>query len=123
MHYLTALLTCLLSMFGYQEPTGITSITRITAPGSDALFSKIDIGADSTTFRCLQSGTGRCFYRVFSERCSSANAAALEADTQCQQREVDSFALRVGQRRELQGLPAGFVHCVTTGAGKKCRRD
>lgn len=123
MHYLTALLTCLLSMFGYQEPTGTTSITRIAAPGAESLFSKTSIHEGSATFRCLQSGSGRCFYRVFSERCGPVPGAAESGQVQCRQQEMDSFTLSVGQRRELQGLPLDVSQCVSATATKKCRRD
>lgn len=122
MHYFAALLTGLLSLLGFQEPTGTTSITRIIAPGNELLFSKIDIAVDNATFRCLQSGSGQCFYRVFLEHCSAASPSTPESETQCRQQEVDSFALNVGQRRDVPGLPMDFGHCVTTANAKKCRR-
>lgn len=122
MNYLAALLTGLLSLLGYQEPAGTTSITRIIAPGKELLFSKIDIAVDKATLRCLQSGSGQCFYRVFLEHCSPVSPSTPESETQCRQHEMDSFALSVGQRRDVSGLPLDFGHCVAAANAKKCRR-
>ncbi len=123
MRYLTILLTSVLSLFGYQERPGITSVTRVVAPGTtEAVFSRTTYADGVATFQCVDSGSGRCFYRVFAETCQPP-ATATEPALHCSRRELENFALGPGQRRELRGLPADFGHCVVTQAGKQCRRD
>lgn len=123
MHYLTALLTSLLALLGYQEPAGFTTITRVSTSGIDTLFSKIDVADGRATFRCLDSGSGRCYYRVFSEHCDADAMPATAAAVQCRQHELGRFDLAVGQLHRVQGLPVDFSHCVMTVATKTCRRD
>ncbi len=117
MQLLTTLLSCLLSLFGSLAPASTTSITRIAGSDGDTLFSKTTRVEGVATFECLASASGGCHYRVYEEACAAAPAAAAanatdDADA-CRRHTLDMFALEVGKRREVEGLPADFRHCVT----------
>ncbi len=119
MHYLSLILSSLLSLLGIQEPAGTTSVTRVA--GTEALLSRTLKTAGAATFHCIESASGRCHYRVFDERCQATTAAA--GTLQCERRQLHVFALPAGSRQVLRDLPAGFEHCVDTRAEKQCRRD
>ncbi|WP_372016508.1 hypothetical protein [Pseudoxanthomonas sp. 10H] len=115
MHLLTTLLSCLLALLG-GEVTGTTRITRIAGPGEGAVFSKATVLDGAATFECFGSASGRCHYRLYEERCGTPGVTG-----DCQRRPLDAFALAVGQRHRVEGLPAGFGHCVATADAATCR--
>ena len=49
--------------------------------------------------------------RIYEERCEGAAGAANEAGA-CTRKTLDAFALTVGKRRQVEGLPAAFRLCV-----------
>jgi hypothetical protein len=112
MRLLTTLLSCLLSLFGCDPHPGTTSITRVTGNGAETLFSKTTLVDGVVTFECFASASGDCHYRVYEESCDSNAAAASPGADACHRRTLDEFALTVGKRRRIEGLPAGFRHCV-----------
>jgi hypothetical protein len=111
MRLLTALLSCLLSLFGCDTRPSTTSITRVVDHGADALFSKTTLVDGVATFECFASRSGGCHYRIYEERCDGSGSAAT-ARAACRRETLDAFALAVGKRRQVEGLPAGFRHCV-----------
>ena len=56
MHYLTFLIGSLLTMLGYREPQGQTSIVRIS--GEAAVLSRTTMSGGLARFQCLQSVSG-----------------------------------------------------------------
>ena len=118
MHLLTTLLSCLLSLFGALAPASTTSITRVAGSDGDALFSKTTLVDGVATFECFASASGGCHYRVYEEACAAAGANA--GGDACERRMLDAFALDVGKRREVEGLPAGFRHCVALEDAQDC---
>lgn len=119
MQLLTALLSCLLSLFGSLAPASSTSITRIAGSDGDTLFSKTTLVDGVATFECFASASGGCHYRVYEEACAAAPGAKADADA-CRRRTLDLFALDVGKRREVEGLPADFRHCVALQEAPGC---
>ena len=63
------------------------------------------------TFECFASRSGGCHYRIYEERCEGAAGAANEAGA-CTRKTLDAFALTVGKRRQVEGLPTAFRLCV-----------
>jgi hypothetical protein len=121
MQLLTTLLSCLLSLFGGLAPASTTSITRIAGSEGDALFSKTTLVDGVATFECFASASGGCHYRLYEEACAAATAQArTSAAEACDRRTLDRFALEVGKRREVEGLPADFRHCVALDAAPGC---
>lgn len=117
MKLLTALLFCLLALFGDPRP-GVTSIIRASQDGVDTVFSKTTLEDGVATFECLAASGGACVYRLYQEQCEKA--AGTRAG--CQRVVLDEFELQVGRRRQVQGLPEDFRHCVAaTGARDTCR--
>ncbi|AKC87047.1 hypothetical protein [Pseudoxanthomonas suwonensis] len=113
MRLLTALFSCVLSLFGCDTRPTTTSITRIVDSGSETLFSKTTLVDGVATFECFASASGGCHYRIYEERCDAAAAAATTgAASACRQQTLDAFDLTVGKRHRVEGLPAGFRHCV-----------
>jgi hypothetical protein len=117
MRLLTTLLSCLLSLFGCDPHPSTTSITRVAANGTETLFSKTTLVDGVATFECFASASGDCHYRVYEERCESGTASADAAtapapSSACRQRTLDAFALAAGKQHRVEGLPAGFRHCV-----------
>lgn len=110
MHLLTALLACLLSLFGGDGPGSRTRIDFARA-GQGVLLSKTTLADGLATFQCLSSGSGACHYRLYQEICKAAvGGTALEQH--CCRRELGRFQLHVGARRQVGGLPADFAQCV-----------
>lgn len=112
MRFVTALLYCLLSLFGCEEHAGTTTITRAAEAGRDTLFSKATWREGVATFQCFASRSGRCHYRLFVEQCAAQAGSPGGRAASCSQRALDDFSLDVGQRRDLRGLPPGFRLCV-----------
>lgn len=111
MRLLTTLLSCLLSLFGCDTRPSTTSITRVVDQGAETLFSKTTTVDGVATFECFASRSGGCHYRIYEERCEGAAGAANEAGA-CTRKTLDAFALTVGKRRQVEGLPAAFRLCV-----------
>jgi len=121
MHVLTALLSCLLSLFGLTSQPSTTSITRVAGTSGDAtLFSKTTLADGVATFECFASASGGCHYRIYEEDCMAAPAAGAAAGSACRRQTLDTFALQVGQQHRVEGLPAGFRHCVAQGEADHC---
>ena len=122
MQLLTTLLSCLLSLFGSLAPASSTSITRIAGSDGDTLFSKTTLREGVATFECFASSSGGCHYRVYEEACAAAPTAAPAAGAAaaCDRRTLDAFALDVGTRRQVEGLPADFRHCVALADAPGC---
>lgn len=116
MHYLTILISSLLAALGFSEPVGQTSVTRIS--GSDALLSRVTASPHSARFQCVQSDSGSCTYRVFSEHCEG-----LALAEHCERQELLSFSVTAGAIRQLDDLPADFSYRLQTRAQKEHRRD
>ena len=106
MHYLTMLLGSLLSMLGFSEPPGQTSVNRIS--GEHSLLSRTTVRQDVARFQCLQSESGRCFYQLYREQCADGQRAQV-----CNREALMDFAVVVGYTREMTGLPDGFAQQVT----------
>lgn len=113
MQLLTTLLSCLLSLFGSLAPASTTSITRIAGSDGDTLFSKTTLVDGVATFECFASASGGCHYRVYEERCDADAAATPSQASACRRKPLDAFALGVGKRHQVEGLPPGVRHCVT----------
>jgi hypothetical protein len=118
MRLLTAALSCLLSLFGCDTRPSTTSITRIADNGAETLFSKTTLVDGVATFECFASASGDCHYRIYEERCANGAGAvdttqARAGERDCRRETLDAFALTVGKRRQVEGLPSGFRHCVT----------
>ncbi|KAF1694955.1 hypothetical protein [Pseudoxanthomonas koreensis] len=124
MQLLTTLLSCLLSLFGSLDPASTASITRVAGRDGDALFSKTTLADGVATFECFASASGGCHYRVYEEACAGVPATMAppvkSAADACSRRTLDVFALDVGKRREVEGLPAGFRHCVAQDDAATC---
>lgn len=117
MQLLTALLACLLSLFGGDGPSSQTRITLASEDGLGMLLSRTTQQDEGlATFHCLSSRSGTCHYRLYEERCEAA--AGQPAGRACQRRELRRFDLGVGARRQLQGLPQGFGLCVGSARGR-----
>jgi len=101
MHYLTMLLGSLLSMLGFSEPPGQTSVTRIS--GEHSLLSRTTVRQGVARFQCLQSESGGCFYQLYREQCGTGPGAQV-----CNREPLTDFVVVVGTTREMTGLPAGF---------------
>ncbi|GAB3509825.1 hypothetical protein MNQ95_08660 [Pseudoxanthomonas daejeonensis] len=124
MRFLTTVLSCLLSLFGCDPRSSTTSITRVADNGAETLFSKTTLVDGVATFECFASASGDCHYRIYEERCATpapvAQGQAQPADSDCRRETLDVFALAVGKRRQVEGLPAGFHHCVTMQDASGC---
>lgn len=116
MQLLTALLACLLSLFGGDGPSRQTRLTLASEDGLGMLLSRTTQAGGMATFHCLSSRSGSCHYRLYEERCEAA--AGPPADRPCQRRELRRFDLGVGARRQLQGLPQDFGLCVGSARGR-----
>ena len=116
MHPLTILLSCLLSLFGWDAHPGTTRITRVVEQDREVLFSKATLVDGVATFECFTSASGDCHYRGYEERCAEAAGGGSE----CRQRTLDGFVLAVGRRHRVEGLPAGFRHCVAARERAAC---
>lgn len=110
MQLLTALLSCLLSLLGGDGPSSHTRIVRASENGVEVLLSKTTLADGLATFHCLSSRSGSCHYRLYEEICRAVAGTPLQQ--QCDRRELESFDLGVGARRQVSGLPGGFDQCV-----------
>lgn len=113
MRFFYALLSCLLSLAGCQDKTSLTMITHASEDGRDLLFAKTTYVSGIATFRCFDSRSGRCHYRVYSEGCD-ATASSPAAKAACAQRTLEEFQLEAGQSRQVSGLPRDFRQCVAS---------
>lgn len=114
MRYLTTLLSCLLSLFGCQDRSTHTSITRISEQGVDQVFSRTTVRDGQARFECVRSASGRCYYEIFTERC--------DAQRHCEREHLQRFELGQGQQRRRADLPSGFSSCVGTAPEQRCHR-
>ncbi len=112
MRYLTTVLSCLLSLFGCQDKGTSTSITRITDQGIDQLFSRTSVRAESASFECVSSASGRCYYQVYRETC--------DGQQHCERGMLQVFDVRAGHTRKRADLPQGFKTCVSNSTRQPC---
>jgi hypothetical protein len=113
MRYFTTVLSCLLSLFGCQDKVTSTSITRISEQGIDQLFSRTSVRAESASFECVNSASGRCYYQVFKETC--------DGQQHCQRGMLQAFDVRAGHTHKREGLPTGFKTCVSNSTAIPCQ--
>ena len=92
MHPLTILLSCLLSLFGWDAHPGTTRITRVVEQDREVLFSKATLVDGVATFECFTSASGDCHYRGYEERCAEAAGGGLD----CLDAGVEAFGEGVG---------------------------
>lgn len=111
MQSLSALLSCLLSLFGGAE--GQTRLTFASGQGLELLLSRTSLAAgQAATFHCLSSRTGACHYLLYEEQCEAVPSGPVG---HCVRRELRRFDLAVGVRRQVPGLPGRFSECVGAG--------
>jgi hypothetical protein len=93
---------------------GTTVVMREDIEGQTRFHSRTLAMPGSASFECLASASGRCHYAVFDGACGQF-AATLVADViECEADATPtaSFDLDVGERRDIDGLPLDFRHCV-----------
>ncbi|MET0288807.1 MAG: hypothetical protein ABW178_04205 [Pseudoxanthomonas sp.] len=110
MRLLTSMLYCLLALFGCNDGTSTTTVTRSQRDGEDTLFSRTTLDRGLATYQCVRSVTGRCHYQLFEETCTGAADGANT--TQCARTPMDQFSLAVGEAREVKGLAGAVKDCV-----------
>lgn len=96
-YFLFALLGC--------DTGGSTLVTRATDNGRDTLHARSRVQAGIGRFECIASASGRCHYALFAREC-----APQQPD--CREQAFERFSIKVGDRREIVGLPAALDLCV-----------
>ncbi|WP_394777261.1 hypothetical protein [Undibacterium sp.] len=66
-------------------------------------------------FSCTQSRSGKCHYLVVASVCNEELSGAQKQKS-CKYAAVNAFVIRVGEKKELAGLPAGFLYCMKSDA-------
>lgn len=94
MHELLALLTFALSLFGVH--LGGTSYSNHLRDGATVLHSEAWADAGRARFECVESSSGRCYYRLLPPDCG--------ADA-CQRDPLREFEVAEGNTLAVVGLP------------------
>lgn len=105
MRTLLTLLYLLLSLAGCNE-WGSTTVTRVSVDGHDVVHSRVRTATGIATFECLASDSGACHFTLFPRDCTGAAASCAPVAS-------DRLTLRVGETRNLTGLPKDVRSCVT----------
>ncbi|WIH04598.1 hypothetical protein KHF85_17755 [Xanthomonas translucens pv. graminis] len=132
MRLLSALWSCLLSLAGCQGHATLDlstdahreTVVHASERGVSVIFSRTSYRGGLTTFRCVDSRSGRCHYQVYAA-CAALAAPVGTAAAACAPHMLQEFDLQVGQRREVGGLPRDFGQCVapeTPAAAQPCMR-
>ena len=93
---------------------GTTVVLREDIGGTARFHSRTEALPGSARFECIASASGTCHYAVFGGACGqlahafAAEVIACDADAAPAAR----FDLAVGERRDIDGLPLDFRHCV-----------
>ena len=71
---------------------------------------KTSIANESTTFECIESQSGACFFKVSSQRCNQEGS-----DTECVIVSLDNFELMPGDTKKFIGVnnEESFLHCAS----------
>ncbi|KRD39051.1 hypothetical protein ASE35_01360 [Lysobacter sp. Root916] len=96
-YFLFALLGC--------DTGGSTLIARATSNGHDTLHARTRVQAGIGRFECIASDSGRCHYALFAREC-----APRQPD--CRELAFERFSMKVGDSREIVGLPMALDLCV-----------
>lgn len=120
MRLLSALWSCLLSLAGCQGHANLDlsthahreTVVHTSERGVAVIFSRTSYRDGLTTFRCVDSRSGRCHYQVYAACAAPAAPAGSGPAAACAPRILQEFDLPVGQRREVGGLPRDFGQCV-----------
>ena len=85
------------------------SITEhIRSNGTDQLYSKVEITADSARFECLASQSGTCHYTLFAHACSHTGP--------CDASPIERFDVAAGAHLNMARLPKDVQPCVSQDA-------
>ncbi len=106
MHKLITLFYFILALAGCDH-AGRTIVMRSTANGTDLIYSRVTVLGPTSTFKCIRSRSGQCYYSVFEHACTSN--AACSAPTR-------QFAMAVATERGVADLPLDFELCVSADA-------
>ena len=109
MKTLLALLSFALSLFGWQF--GGTHYSNRLHDGGTVLHSEAWVGTTAARFECVESSSGRCYYRLF-----PIDPAPACAQGDCRTAPLQAFTVAEGEELEVTGLPE-FRLDVSPGAG------
>lgn len=131
MRLLSLLWSCLLGLLGCHGHADLDlsvgarreTVVQASEGGAPLLFSRTTYRGGLTTFRCIDSRSGRCHYQVYTA-CTAPQPARGGDGAACRPRVLQAFDLPVGQRREIAGLPRDFRQCVASdAAASACGRE
>lgn len=119
MRLLCLLWSCLLGLFGCHGHADLDlsvgasreTVVQASERGVSLIFSRSTYRGGVATFRCIDSRSGRCHYRVYAA-CAAPQPARGGDGAACRPRMLQAFDLPVGQRRQIAGLPRDFRQCV-----------
>ena len=98
MNALIALMGFVLSLFGWQY--GGTHYSNRLHDGGTVLHSEAWVGTAAATFECVESSSGRCYYRLLPPDPATPGAQADRTTRPLQQ-----FAVAEGEALKVTGLP------------------
>ncbi len=93
---------------------GTTVVLREDIDGAARFHSRTESQPGSARFECLASASGECHYAVFGGACGPLAMAIVGDVIACDADAAPTarFDLAVGERRDIDGLPLDFRHCV-----------
>jgi len=104
MRNLFAAVYFLLALFGC-ESGGTTMVTRSISNGVDLIHARTKIKAGVARFECIASVSGECHYTLLPDECAQTGMP-------CKEPPIDRFTMKMGESREIVGLPK-FSACVS----------
>lgn len=111
MHYLIAAIYFLFALLGWDGFGAHTIATHAFEHGTQVLYSEASITPVLARFVCVDSASGRCYYRLFRAECALPVPNA--PPSACVPEAVREFALTRGDSTRLTGMPDAFDFCVS----------
>ena len=107
---ITLLLFISLLLMGCDQSYNYSDRTDTSYVDGTLMTVKTLVVNESTTFECIESQSGLCYFKVSSQRCSKESAM-----TTCVVVHIDSFELQPGKAKEFKGvnIKEKFLHCAS----------
>jgi hypothetical protein len=94
----------------------LLSLTSISAQATDRAVIQTTLPQVETTFECLASSTGHCYYLIVTSTCNETILPTGQKQRLCQVLPFQDFSLTRGQRKLVTNLPNDYQYCMKTDA-------
>jgi len=104
------LIITIIILTGCDTSVNYSEHTKTSYIDGTKMTVQISVANKSTRFKCVESQSGTCFFKVSSQRFQQKTTTSI-----CTSIPLDDFQLRLGKAKEFTGIniQEKFLHCAS----------